>query len=53
MGLKEKELYASTEKTHSDKLIHSSESHRGKEFKLDNALCIITKPLRATQYKKK
>lgn len=41
------------QKTHSDKLIHSSESHRGKEFKLDNALCIITKPLRATQYKKK
>jgi len=34
------------------KLLHTSESHRGVQDTLHDALCVVTKPLRATQYKK-
>ena len=39
-------------KLHGIKLLHTSESHRGTRCTLDDAICYITKPLRATQYKK-
>ena len=32
--------------------IHDSESHRGTQSTLYDAYCVITKPLRTTQYKK-
>ena len=40
-------------KIHSEKLLHTSESHRGKQCIIDDGFCYISKPLRATMYKKK
>ena len=39
-------------KLSSEKLIHDSETHKGKRCTLQDAYCVITKPLRTTQYRK-
>jgi hypothetical protein len=40
-------------KNNGEKLIHASEAHRGTQCTIQDAYCVITRPLRTTQYKKK